>query len=222
LRDKIEKIGYFIVFEGPDGSGKTTQAQILHHKLTLHGYSSIVTEEPGATKEGKIIRDTILNPELRICPKTELFLFLADRADHVNKVIAPALKEGKIVICSRYFYSTLVYQGLVREVASLDFLYNLNLFATRKIIPDVVFYIDIKAKHGLSKAKGTTARISNYPDGDRIESEGIQFHQSVRKGYKLIASRFKDRFIIIDANNKSKDEIGAIIYSHLKRRLFND
>ena len=119
--------GNFIVIEGPDGSGKSTQARILADRLEKDGHRCIVTEQPGGSREGKRIREILLNPKLKICPKTELFLFLADRADHVHKVVKPAIQSGKTVISSRYFYSTLVYQGMVREVAPYDFLLKMNL-----------------------------------------------------------------------------------------------
>ena len=89
--------GFFIVFEGPDGSGKSTQAELLFKKLKHDGYSCIITEEPGGTAEGEKIRDLLLNPDYELCPKTELFLFLADRAEHVSRIIQPSLKEGKVV-----------------------------------------------------------------------------------------------------------------------------
>jgi dTMP kinase len=121
---------YFITLEGPDGSGKSTQAHLLSEKLTAGGYSCIVTEQPGGTEVGRRIRNILLDPQFDICAKTELFLFLADRAEHVAKIVRPSLEENTIVISSRYLYSTLVYQGLVREVASYEFLLKMNLFGS--------------------------------------------------------------------------------------------
>ncbi len=215
-------VGRFIVLEGPDGSGKTTQAQLLYKRLKASGWPCILTEEPGATREGCIIRNILLDPELAIGPKTELFLFLADRADHVQNVIEPALSEGKTVVCSRYFYSTLVYQGIARGVAPFSFLLDLNLYATGGIVPDLVFYIDIEPEKGLSKAKNISSQRHNYPDGDRIESEGLEFQTNVRNGYLEIAGHFKDYFIVITAEKKSRKEISEEIYSHIERRLLND
>jgi len=214
--------GRFIVFEGPDGSGKTTQAELLFERLKAEGIFCILTEEPGATREGRIIRNILLNPELSIGPKTELFLFLADRADHVQKIIVPALAEGKTVVCSRYFYSTLVYQGIARDVAPFSFLLDLNLYATGGLVPDLVFYIDIEPERGLSKAKNISSQRHNFPDGDRIESEGLEFQTSVRNGYLEIARHFKDYFIVITAGRKSRETLSEEIYSHIKRRFFND
>jgi dTMP kinase len=213
---------YFIALEGPDGSGKSTQAHLLSEKLIAHGYSCIVTEQPGGTEEGRRIRNILLNPEFDICVKTELFLFLADRAEHVAKIIEPALQGNAIVISSRYLYSTLVYQGLVREVAPYDFLLKMNLFAVNNIVPDIVFYIDIAPEDGLAKAKNSSLQKMKYPDGDRIEKEGLAFQEKVRAGYHELASRFGDLFVTIDGKGKSRDEIGDTIYSHIKGRLSYD
>ena len=217
-----KKTGYFIVFEGPDGSGKTTQAELLYHRLIENGLPAILTEEPGGTEEGRRIRDILLNPSLAIGPKTELFLFLADRALHVQKVIKPALSKSKTVICSRFMYSTLVYQGIARSVAPFQFLLDLNLYATGGLVPDLVFYIDIEPEEGLSKAKSISSQLHNYRNGDRIESEGLQFQIDVRNGYLRIAEQFKEYFVVITAGNKSRKAVSDEIYSHIRRRLFDD
>jgi len=214
--------GYFIVLEGPDGSGKSTQARLLAERLERDGYPCVVTEQPGGTDEGKQIRNILLNPKLRINPKTELFLFLADRAEHVSKVVQPALEKKGIVISSRYFYSTLVYQGMVREVAPYDFLLQMNLFAVNQVIPDLVFYIDLEAKSGLSRAKRKSSEQMNYQQGDRIELEGADFQEKVRAGYREIAALNSDLFVIVDATGKSREEIVNIIYSHVKGKLKDD
>lgn len=215
------KRGWFIVLEGPDGSGKTTQAHLLADKLSSDGYPSIATEEPGGTDTGRLIREIILNPSIAISPKTELFLFLADRAEHVQKIIKPALDEGKIVVCSRYIYSTLVYQGFVRKVAPIEFLLNINKYATDELLPDIVFYIDVDPEKTLPKAKENSSTTRNYQGGDRIEKEGIGFQQMVRKGYQQIAELLKDLFITIDGN-RSIEEISETLYRLVKRRLEND
>jgi dTMP kinase len=214
--------GSFIVIEGPDGSGKSTQAAILASRLEGDGYACTVTEQPGGSTEGKHIRDLLLNPALNIDAKTELFLFLADRADHVHKVIQPALDAGKIVISSRYFYSTLVYQGMVREVAPYDFLLQMNLFAVDDLIPDMVFFIDVEASHGLSRAKNSSREKMNYMSGDRIEREGVDFHRRVRDGYRKLAGMNTDLFITIDATGKDRNEIGNLIYGEWCGRRDHD
>jgi len=214
------KKGFFIVFEGADGSGKSTQAKLLFNKLSDDGYSCVITSEPGGTNLGKRIRRLLLDPKLKLIPKTELFLFLADRAEHVEEVIQPALSEGKIVICSRYFYSTLIYQGIARQIAGLDFLKKLNLFAVNNVFPDIVFYLDVNPENGLTKAKDIS-NTESYQGGDRIEREGIVLQQKVREGYLKMAEKYKDLFVVIE-DGKDIDEINRNIYYHTKRRLMND
>ncbi len=205
--------GFFIVFEGPDGSGKSTQADLLYRSLSRDGYPCVITEEPGGTAEGIKIREILLNPELTLCPKAELFLFLADRTEHVCRVIQPALQQGKIVICSRYYYSTLVYQGMARKIADMEFLEQMNLYAVDHIQPDVVFYLDVSPEQGLSKALDKSG-------GDRIEREGVDFQHLVRQGYIELASRHKDTFVVV--NEGSIEEISNRVYGITKRRLMND
>jgi len=214
--------GNFIVIEGPDGSGKSTQARILADRLEEDGHPCIVTEQPGGSSEGKRIREIILNPSLEICPKTELFLFLADRADHVHKVVKPAMHSGKTVISSRYFYSTLVYQGMVREVAPYEFLLQMNLFAVDNVIPDLVFFIDVDTDQGLHRAKNSSREEMNYRSGDRIEREGVDFHRKVREGYIKLADIYSDLFIMIDATGRDKTELGNLIYAAWCERSSHD
>lgn len=213
--------GFFIVFEGPDGSGKSTQADFLFKKLKHDGYSCVITEEPGGTPEGEKIRELLLNPDYELCPKTELFLFLADRAEHVNRIIQPSLKDGKVVICSRYIYSTLVYQGIARQITSMEFLKQINLFAVNKIEPDLVLFLDTLPEEGLSKAKQNSSMVHNFQDGDRIEMEGLDFQRRVREGYHILASQYSKTFEIV-MGNRSKQEIGKSIYDLVKRRLKSD
>lgn len=213
--------GFFIVFEGPDGSGKSTQVKLLSKHFMQDGHHCMVTEEPGGTDAGRILRDTILNPKMEISKKTELFLFLADRAEHVNKVIEPALNDGKVVICSRYFYSTLVYQGIARKLLPYKLLTKLNMFAVNDIIPDVVFYLDCSPEYGLSKAKQSSQVASSYHNGDRIEREGIEFQEKVREGYLRIARQFKSIFVVLP-QQKSIEEVSDRIYREAKRRIEHD
>jgi dTMP kinase len=209
----------FIVFEGADGCGKTTQAGLLYDRLTELGVPCVLTEEPGATATGQIIREHLLHPDSCMDPKTELFLFLADRAEHAAVVLQPALQQGKTVICSRYFFSTLVYQGLVRKSAPPELLLQMNLFAVKDLLPDLVFYFDVDPERGLALAQSETARTSSgYRGGDRIEREGTPFQEQVRQGYLEMASRFPDLFVNIETNNRSKSSIADEVYSHVERR----
>jgi dTMP kinase len=210
--------GYFIVFEGSDGSGKSTQAKLLHRRLLSDGYDSVLTEEPGGTVVGREIRNLILNPQFKLSPKAELFLFLADRAEHLHKVVRPHLKAGKVVVCSRYFYSTLVYQGIARKLAPLDYLEELNLFSVDAVQPELVFYLDIHPEEGLSKAKGSKVKAYHTNGGDRIEQEGVEFQTRVREGYLTLFSGNPEKFVVLDGS-KSIDDIGRAVYLEAKRRL---
>jgi dTMP kinase len=210
----VEK-GFFIVFEGIDGSGKSTQAERLHGRLVGEGIDCLLTEEPGGTPEGRHIRDLVLDPKRRVSPKTELFLFLADRAEHVEKVIRPALETGKTVICSRYFYSTLVYQGIARRLADIEFLEEINLFSVGNILPDIVFLIDVHPGRGLSKAKAAPDKPFHRHGGDRIEQQGEEFQETVRRGYLELAERYKNTFVVIDGG-RDVHEVGETIYFTIK------
>ena len=195
---------------------------MLYEQLTHKGSRYIITEEPGGTPEGELMRRIVLDPQLHIGPKTELFLYLADRAEHVSRVIQPALKRGDIVICSRYYYSTMAYQGIARKIASYAFLEAINLFAVNEIIPDVVFYLDVGTAEGLWRAQNNSSKISSHYDGgDRIEREGIEFHERVRNGYLRIAKRFKDTFVVLNGND-SRENIRKAVYANVERRLFHD
>ncbi len=194
------KKGKFIVFEGIDGSGKSTQASILYERLVSEDIDCLLTEEPGGTDEGRIIKDLLLNPEYDLCDKTELFLFLADRAQHIKKVVIPALKNGTIVISSRYIFSTLVYQGYARKIASLSFLKEINMFAIENILPDIVFYIDVNPDDRLDLATRDSFLKLGIKGGDRIEREGINFQRIVREGYLKIAEDYKNIFRVINGH----------------------
>jgi len=212
--------GFFIVFEGPDGSGKTTQVDLLHRALSRDGFKCVITEEPGGTSEGKKIRDILLNPAFCICAKAELFLFLADRSEHVYRIIQPALERGDVVICSRYFYSTLVYQGIARKTADMEFLKQMNLYAVNYIEPNLVYYLDVQPEQGLTQAVHREVDISSYRGGDRIEREGVSFQQRVRDGYLELASQYRDIFVVLPEG--SIDAIHAEVYRITKRRIAND
>jgi dTMP kinase len=215
------KKGFFIVFEGPDGSGKSTQVDLLSKHLEQDGHRCIITAEPGGTDEGIILKDLILNPRIEISKKTELFLFLADRAEHVDKVIGPSLSEGKVIICSRYLYSTLVYQGVARRLLPNRLLKKLNLFAVNDIVPDVVFYLDCSPEDGLSKAKQSSEASSRYQNGDRIEREGIDFQKKVREGYLKIARQQRNIFVIV-RQLRGIEDVQDSIYQEVKRRIDHD
>ena len=185
------KKGYFITFEGADGCGKTTQSKLVQEYLENSGYEVVWTREPGAKGLGQKIRELLLHYDGDVAPMCEAFLFLADRAQHIEHLIKPAVDEGKIVICDRHTDSTIAYQGYGRgeDIKQLEYLNNL---ATGSIKPDLTFVFDV-ATDVAQKRVGD--------EKDRMESAGIEFHKKVREGYLEIAKQEPERVKVIDANN---------------------
>lgn len=186
--------GKFIVFEGIDGSGKTTQLKLLGQKLESRGCQVVYTREPGGTRVGELIREIVLNPEFNeLVPRAEALLYAAARAQHVEQVIMPALKEGKIVLCDRYLDSSIAYQGFGRGV-DIALLEQINEPATAGLVPDLVLILDFCCENGMDRIS-LSGRIV-----DRIEGEQRAFHKKVRSGYLELASKDPARYRIIDAN----------------------
>ena len=183
--------GLFITFEGADGCGKTTQIRLLDEYLRAKGKTTILTREPGAKGLGVKLREILLNYEGEVSPNCESFLFLADRAQHVDCIIKPALKEGKIVLCDRHTDSTAAYQGYGRGI-NLDEIKKLNEIAVSGLKPDLTIVFDIDIETSLS-------RVGN--EKDRMESAGVEFFNRVRNGYLEIAKQEPERVKVIDANN---------------------
>jgi dTMP kinase len=185
--------GLLITFEGVEGCGKSTQAQLLFDSLRDRGYKVFITREPGGTAVGKKIRELVLNKEFDgMANVTELFLYLADRAQHVQTVIRPHLADGGIVVCDRFADSTLVYQGYGREIDK-DFIRKANLIAAGRIVPDLTFVFDIDSATGLKRASATHKEQSPAGSLDRIESEAAHFHAKIRDGFKALAQKEKRR-----------------------------
>jgi dTMP kinase len=191
----------FITFEGGDGTGKTTHLKALEKNFEAEGRACVVTREPGGTALGKLIRQVLLEVGKQpIGSPTELFLYLADRAQHVQEVILPAIDAGKIVLCDRYTDSTLAYQGYGRGI-DLDLLRQLNAFANRGLQPDLTLLLDCPVELGLSR----TARRQSDADRtqgreDRFERETVEFHERVRAGFLALARAEPGRFRIVDAS----------------------
>lgn len=179
----------FISFEGIDKSGKSTQIHLLNEFLIRKSYSVVLTQEPGKTETGKVIKKILLEKtEEKIDPLAELFLYLADRAQHVRKIIAPSLRERKIVISDRYADATVAYQGYGRGLP-LRLINQLNAKATGGIWPTVTFLLDLPPEVALSRSKSN----------DRMEEESLDFHRKVREGYLEIARTYPQRVKIIQA-----------------------
>jgi dTMP kinase len=199
----------FITFEGGDGSGKSTQIRALENHLVRRGHSCLVTREPGGTALGKLIRKALLEGgDHEIASSTELFLYLADRAQHVNEVILPAIKAGKIVLCDRFTDSTMAYQGFGRGI-ELRLLRQLNDIADQGLRPDLTFLFDCPARVGL----GRTARRKDETgrrQEDRFEREKIEFHEKVRAGFLEMARAEPQRLRILDATRSIEEVTLAI------------
>lgn len=195
-----------ISFEGGDGSGKTTQIKLLEDHLAARGKSCLSTREPGGTTLGRMIRQVLVEVgKEELASPTELFLYLADRAQHVQEVIDPAIQSGKLVLCDRFTDSTLAYQGYGRGV-DLELLRRLNGIASRGITPDLTFLLDCPVNVGLSR---TAQRVSGQKSGrgreDRFEREKLEFHERVRRGFLELAQAEPARIVIIDASRPPEE-----------------
>ncbi|MFQ6608316.1 MAG: dTMP kinase [Fidelibacterota bacterium] len=182
--------GFFISFEGIDGCGKSTQAQLLRRYYESKGNNVLLLREPGGTPVAEQIREILLNPgNDEMDSSTETILLAASRAQLTREVIIPALKNGSVVICDRYVDSTLAYQGYGRGM-DLNWLEKLNEFATARFVPDITFLVDIPVWEALRRIKGKSF--------DRIEKEGQDFLQKVREGYLKLAKKYAERFYVLD------------------------
>jgi dTMP kinase len=207
----------FVTFEGGDGTGKTTQIRALENYLTQRGRACLVTREPGDNSLGKLIRQILLEVgEHEVAPSTELFLYLADRAQHVNELIRPALAAGKIVLCDRFTDSTLAYQGYGRGI-DLKLLQQLNDLADAGVRPDLTFLLDCPVALGLSRTSQRQSE-AGQPREDRFEREKVEFHEKIRAGFLEMARAEPSRFRVIDAA-QSVEEVWRDIQSIVERKF---
>ena len=191
----------FITFEGGEGTGKTTQINILKKYLEDQGLEVIITREPGGVTSAENIRAVIFDNE--IDPITETMLYAAARREHYIKKIKPALDAGKIVICDRFIDSSIVYQGIVRGVG-VDLVENINKYAINNVEPDLTIFFDLDPETGLKRVSLRNEQMN------RFDKESLDFHLKVRKGYKLL-SKTKNRFVLIDASKGIEDVTKQII-----------
>ncbi len=200
----------FIVFEGGEGSGKSTQAGALYKRLVKLAIPATLTREPGGTPLGnRLARWLKRTQDEDISPLTELLLFNASRRQLVEGVIEPGMKEGETVICDRYTDSTTAYQGYGRGL-DLNMVRTINDAATRGLKPDLVVLLDIPAEKGLARKEARKH--------DRFEQEDIAFHQRVREGYLELAASEPQRWLVVDAT-LPRVKIGKIIWERVRRLL---
>jgi dTMP kinase len=202
----------FITLEGPDGSGKSTQAKLLAEEVSALGYDVLLTREPGGSPIGDQIRQILFNlKNTSMYPKTEFLLFSASRIQHVSEVIRPHLAKGGIVISDRYFHSSLAYQGYGHELDLVE-LTQITSFATDDLLPNLIFLLDLPVEEGLNrrKSEGKWNRLDDYQ---------VEFHKRVRRGYLKMVEEDPDRWIVIDAS-MSVDQIqreireAVLVYLH--------
>ncbi|MDD6071349.1 MAG: dTMP kinase [Clostridiales bacterium] len=204
--------GIFITMEGPDGSGKTTQIDLLKKYLESRGYDIVIAREPGGTAIGEVIREVILNPAHKeMSHMTELLLYASARAQLVSQVIGPALLEGKAVICDRFVESSAVYQGIGRGLG-VDTVYEVNNFALGDVKPKLTIFMDLDAEEGIKRKK----KQANL---DRMEMEDMTFHKRVVEGYRKLATLYPERIVPIDAT-LSIEEIHNRIVEEVEKRFF--
>ena len=197
--------GLFVVLEGGDGTGKSTQQRLLSDALGAHGVDHVVTFEPGDSWLGREIRRLVLSPESgAITPRAEALLYIADKAQHVAEVVEPALARGAVVVCDRYVDSTLAYQGAGRvlEVAEIE---SVARWATGDLRPDLTIVLDLEPESGLA----TIDRL------DRIEAAGADLHRRVREGFRDLAARDPEHYLVVPARSGPPGEISVTILRRL-------
>ena len=187
--------GLFITFEGADGCGKTTQMNLLKDYLVQNGYEVVLTREPGAKGLGEQLREILLNYDGEVADRCESFLFLADRAQNIETIVIPSIKQGKIVLCDRHIDSTVAYQGYGRGL-DLDEINYLNNIATGGIKPDLTYVFDVDVE---TSAK----RVGD--EKDRMESAGKEFFNRVRNGYLELAKKEPQRVKVIDSTRSIEE-----------------
>ncbi len=193
--------GVFVTFEGGEGAGKSTLIEEVARQLASEGYSIVKTREPGGTHLGEHIRSLLLehSPDHPMSAYAEMCLFLAARAQHIQEIIAPALEARKIVLCDRFNDSTIAYQGIARGLG-LEKVTEFCEFISQGVQPQLTLYLDLDPELGLSRARRDQPEIAGARGYDRIESEGLKFHQKIREAFRMIHTKNSRRFILLDAS----------------------
>ena len=201
IREKRHNRGIFITFEGIEGSGKSTLLYNVAAALRRSGLDPVMTREPGGTSLGVALRKVLLNPEMeKISSMAELMLFAADRAQHVEQVILPAIEAGQIVLCDRYSDATIAYQGHGRGLPVED-IKAVDNQARRGTTPHMTVLLDLPVKTGLLRARTRNDEASDNSES-RIDEEEVAFHNRVAEGYLMLAKSQPERFLVLDAREK--------------------
>ena len=201
-----------VTFEGGEGCGKSTQIKLFEKYLKDRGENYLLSREPGGTPLCEKIRALLLEGKDEMCAKTEFLLFSSARAEHMEKVVLPNLKKGKIVVLDRFYHSSFAYQGYAGG-QNLSDLKAITDYATGKCRPDLVFLFDISYEDGFARK----AKDENLKNLDRIESKGKEYHTKVREGYLALAKKEKERFVVIDATLPA-EEISKIIINKFEKK----
>jgi dTMP kinase len=200
--------GLFVCFEGGDGAGKSTQSRALAEWLTGLGHEVVLTFEPGGTQVGQELRRIVLSPETgELSPRTEALLYAADKAEHVDTLVRPALERGAVVITDRYVDSSIAYQGAGR-VLELAEVTALQRWATADLRPHLTVVLDVEPDHGLGRFDGR----------DRIEAEGEEFHERARQSFLALAAESPDHYLVLDGRSPV-EEIAAAVRARLEPML---
>jgi dTMP kinase len=200
--------GVFVCFEGGEGAGKSTQSRMLASRLTTDGYDALLTFEPGDTPVGKEVRRIVLSPSTgELSDRTEVLLYAADKAEHVDTVVRPALDRGEVVITDRYVDSTLAYQGAGRTLA-VDEVERVARWATQDLRPHLTVVLDLEPEHGFGR----------FAERDRIEGESPEFHGRVRAAFLEMAAADPDHYVVLDAR-LPVDEIADAVLARVRPLL---
>ena len=207
----VKNLGRFITIEGGEGAGKSTQIQVVKDYLLSRGNDVVATREPGGTSEGQEIRNLLVSGDKdKWSPLSETLLILADRAAHLERVIRPALAEGKYVVCDRFFDSTKAYQGVAGGLG-LDVIHNLQQPVLGTTLPDVTFLLDIDPEKGLRRAQERGGEL-------RFESKTLAYHRTLRNAFLDFAAQEPDRIFVIDAD-RDVEAVSADILAVLDERI---